>query len=261
MARPTAQDALTEEELDRLLAQPNPRCPTGKRNLALLLVMADGGLRVSEAAALTTKDLVVEGGQITHVQIRNGKGGKTAKQPLTLRAAAKLGSWLQERVELGMLQGPIFCTISKGRSAGYFAEDGEELQPGRAISTVYVRQLVKRLGREAGIERDISPHTLRHTAVTRFLRATGNLELARKYARHANIQTTARIYSHLVQEDVDNGVRLLPGNGGLAGRDGGEAAELQKRIAEMEEQLAMLRRVVTAAGGRQARSRRPQSQV
>lgn len=250
MPRPTAQDALTEEELDRLLDQPNPRCPTGKRNLALLLVMADAGLRVSEATALTTRDLVVEGGQITHVQIRHGKGGKTAKQPLTLRAAAKLGLWLQERAELGLFQGPVFCTISRGQSAGHFAAEGNELQPGRQISTVYVRQLVKRLGREAGLERSISPHTLRHTAITRYLRATGNLELTRKFARHANLQTTARIYSHLVQEDVDQGVKLLPGNGEYAGKGGEEASELQRRIVDLEEQLALLRRAISGASGR-----------
>ncbi len=247
MPRPTAQDALTEDELDQLLAQPNQRCPTGKRNLALLLVMADAGLRVSEATALTTKDLVVEGGQITHVRIRNGKGGKTAKQPLTLRAAAKLGTWLQERAELGIFQGPIFCTISKGKAAGYFAGEDDELQPGSMVSAPYVRQFVKRLGREAGIERGISPHTLRHTAITRYLRATGNLELTRKFARHANIQTTARIYSHLVQEDVDNGVRLLPGSQRHEGRDG-EAAELQRRIGDLEKQLAVLMRAVSGDG-------------
>ena len=50
---------------------------------------------------------------------------------------------------------------------------------------------------------------------------------------------------------MDDGVRLLPGNGGHQGRGGGEAAELQKRIAEMEEQLAMLRRAVSGEGGHQ----------
>ena len=60
--------------------------------------------------------------------------------------------------------------------------------------------------------------------------------------RHASISTTARIYSHLVQEDVDNVLRLMPGNGEFEGRGGGEAADLQKRIADLEEQLAMLRR-------------------
>ena len=59
---------------------------------------------------------------------------------------------------------------------------------------------------------------------------------------------TARIYSHLVQEDVDDGGRLLPGNGVHQGRSAGEAAELQKRIAEMEEQLALLRRAVSGEG-------------
>ena len=94
MQRPTAEDALTEEELDRLLAQPNPAYPTGKRNLGLLLVMADAGLRVSEATALTTQDLVREGGELTHLLIRKGKGKKgkpkRGKVALTRRAAAKL---------------------------------------------------------------------------------------------------------------------------------------------------------------------------
>ena len=245
MARPTAQDALTEEELDHLLTQPNLRCPTGKRNLALLLLMADAGLRVSEATALTTRDLVVEGGAITHVRIRHGKGGKAARQPLTLRAAAKLGIWLQERAKQGFFQGPIFCTVSQGRSAGHFAEE-ERLSPGRAISTVYVRQLVKRLGLAAGIERDISPHTLRHTAITRYLRANGNLELTRKFARHSNIQTTARIYSHLVQEDVDQGVRLLPGSAEYAVDEPAEV-DLQAKIRDLEAQISMLKRVVTGS--------------
>ena len=94
-----------------------------------------------------------------------------------------------------------------------FARPGRKLERGRAVSTGYVRQLVKRLTDRAGLEKMVSPHTLRHTFATRFLRATGNLELTRKALRHARIQTTAEIYSHLVQEDVDQGIRSLPGNG------------------------------------------------
>ena len=88
------------------------------------------------------------------------------------------------------------------------------MERGRAVSTGYVRQLVKRLAARAGLEKMVSPHTLRHTFATRFLRATGNLELTRKALRHARIQTTAEIYSHLVQEDVDQGIRSLPGDPG-----------------------------------------------
>lgn len=245
MPRPTSQDALSEEELDTLLAQPNHRSATGKRNLALLLVMADAGLRVSEAIALTTNDLVMEGGQITHVRIRRGKGTKAARQPLTLRTAAKLGTWLQERAALGLLGNVIFCTISQGHSAGYFSQPGQPLQPGRPVSATYVRELVKRLARAAEIERPISPHTLRHTAVTRYLRATGNLELTRKFARHAHISTTAQIYSHLVQQDVDNGVKLLPGNGAFEVPTQENPLHLARRIAEVEDQLSELKRMLS----------------
>jgi site-specific recombinase XerD len=65
----------------------------------------------------------------------------------------------------------------------------------------------------AGIESRVTPHTLTHTFATRLLRTTGNLELTRKAPRHSHIQTTVATYAHLVQEDVDRGIRQLPGNG------------------------------------------------
>ena len=228
MQRPTAEDALSEEQLDRLLAQPNRAYPTGKRNLTLLLIMADAGLRVSEATALTTGDLVREGGQLTHVLIRHGKGNKRGKVALTRRTAAKLGGWLQARAALGIGSRAIFCTISKGKAGGYFAQEGQQLEAGKPISTHYVRRLVKRLAQKAGIEKNVSPHTLRHTFATRFLRATGNLELTRKALRHARIQTTAEIYSHLVQEDVDNGIGQLPGSEEYEARSLPEADKMEQ---------------------------------
>ncbi|MBM3500213.1 MAG: phage integrase family protein, partial [Armatimonadetes bacterium] len=113
-----AQDALTEEQLDALLDAVNARYPSGKRNLALLLIMADAGLRVSEAVSLRTTDLVVEGGQYTHVNIRRGKGGKPGRVALTVRAAAKLGAWLDARTKMGFGKGHVFCTISRGMAGG-----------------------------------------------------------------------------------------------------------------------------------------------
>ena len=81
--------------------------------------MADAGLRVSEATALTTKDLVREGGQLTHLVIRHGKGDKPGRVALTTRAAAKLAAWLQEREKLDIGNGVVFCTVSKGEASGY----------------------------------------------------------------------------------------------------------------------------------------------
>ena len=209
MSKTSAEDVLSEEELDNLLSQISTRTPTGKRNLALLRLMADTGLRVSEAVAVETRDIIEQAGQLTGVRIRNGKGGKKGRTALTPTAAVALARWLAERKSLGLSNGAVFCTISKGRAAGYYAKDGQGLQPGRAISPRYVQQVVKRMAERAGIERSISPHTLRHTFATRLLRSCGNLEVVRKACRHSDIRTTAAIYSHLVQEDVDAAILEL----------------------------------------------------
>ncbi len=64
------------------------------------------------------------------------------------------------------------------------------------------------------LEGRVTPHTLRHTFATRLLRATGNLEIVRKALGHASVATTADTYAHLVQDDVDRGIRSLsPGDG------------------------------------------------
>lgn len=61
----------------------------------------------------------------------------------------------------------------------------------------------------AGIEQRVTPHTLRHTFATHLLRATGNLKLVQQALRHKDVTTTARIYSHLQEEDVARAVRGL----------------------------------------------------
>ena len=142
---------------------------------------------------------------------------------------AIVARWLQAREARGRF---VFCTISAGQATGYGA--GQELRPGRAVSPRYVRQMVGRLAKRAGLEGRVTPHTLRHTFATRFLRATGNLEVTRTALRHARIQTTAGTYSHLVQEDVDRGIRQLPGGEQAPGED------LQAQIAALWVQLETL---------------------
>lgn len=241
MERPTPQDALTDEELELLLAQIGTRYPTGKRNLAALLLMSDAGLRVGEVCALTTKDLVRAKGSVTHVQIRNGKGGKPGVSPrLTIRAAAAMKQWLQARKALGIRSGPVFCTVSKGHRVTRFSQDGE-LVPGEPLSTAYMRAVVKRLRAKAGIEKNVSPHTLRHTFATRYLRAGGDLERTRKALRHASITTTAAIYSHLVQQDVDEGIEALnEANGDAEAED--PIAALTAELRALRAEVAELRR-------------------
>lgn len=203
-----AQDALTETELETFLRAIPTRGPSGKRNRALLTLLADTGLRLGEALALQTTDLIREGGQLaTQVRVQ-GKGKKPALVPLTARAAARLQAWLQARAALGLDNGPLFCTITKGQHSGGFAGP-KELAPGRPLNPRYVRQLVPRIARTAGLPRRVTPHTLRHTFATHLLRQTGNLELTRKALRHARITTTAMIYAHLADREVEQAVRQL----------------------------------------------------
>ena len=85
-----AQEALTKEQLEDLLEAINDRSATGKRNLALLTLMADTGLRIGEALDLKTSDLVKEHGHLVEVKVRSGKGGKAANVAVTQRAALHL---------------------------------------------------------------------------------------------------------------------------------------------------------------------------
>ncbi|MFO7948119.1 MAG: tyrosine-type recombinase/integrase [Armatimonadota bacterium] len=212
-----AQEALTVEELEALLDAINDRSPTGKRNLALLTLMADTGLRIGEALDLQTGDLVKEHGQLVEVKVRNGKGGKAANVAITQRAAVRLAAWLEAREALGIDNGAVFCTISRGTRKhpkrgqnGFTGEMTEtELEPGKPISPSYVRQLLNRLADRADIEARVTPHTLRHTFATHLLRETGNLKLVQQALRHSDVSTTARIYSHLTDKDVAEAVRNL----------------------------------------------------
>jgi len=212
-----AQEALTVEQLDALLDAVSTRGPSGERNLALLTLLADTGLRIGEALALETRDLVREAGQLTEVKVRNGKGGKPANVAVGRRAAVALARWLEAREELGIGPGPVFCTISEGRRVHPTADGkgfGDELtetklEPGRAISPNYVRDLLKRVAEKAGIEERVTPHTLRHTFATHLLRETGNLKIVQQALRHSDVTTTARVYSHLTDNDVAEAVRDL----------------------------------------------------
>ena len=93
MATRKLPKVLTDEELRDLLRQVNVKTKTGLRNKALLKVMAYGGLRVSEVAALTTKDIRRESGRVV-LEIRDGKGGCDRTVPLPdLRARHSKPGW------------------------------------------------------------------------------------------------------------------------------------------------------------------------
>ena len=181
-------EVLEGDELDRLLAQPNARYPTGKRNLALMGVMADVGLRVSEALYLEARDVNFNSGKI---KVRQGKGNKDRVLWAGERTLAWLQSWLDARP---LVKGPLFTTLKGG-----------------PVQARYVRAMVKRYSKKAGIDKDVHPHTLRHTFGTDLYRDTKNIRLAQKMLGHSDLSTTM-IYTHVVDDDAKEAMQELRHN-------------------------------------------------
>jgi site-specific recombinase XerD len=186
---------LTDEELGALYAKINEATATGKRDRALLQVMADAGLRVSEAVALRTPDLRRENGRITAITVHAGKGDKDRTVYTTPQLSDKLLRWLDARAALGVGKGRVFCRIKGGA--------------GEPLGVRTVQGLVERLARQAGIDQRVSPHTLRHTCATRTLRATGNLRIVQDNLGHARLETT-RIYTHVQDAERQAAAEALP---------------------------------------------------
>ncbi len=169
---------------------------------------------------MRTHDLRRQNGRITAIAAHAGKGDKGRIVYATPQLSDKIMRWLDTRAALGVANGkvPIFCRIKSGA--------------GLPVSARSVQELAGRLAREAGMERHVSPHTLRHTFATHLLRASGDLELTRKAPRHAQITATAALYSHLQPRDVDEAILALRDGAGRAPAQGQPAApDLGAQIA------------------------------
>ena len=192
-------EVLTEHELAALLRQANRRAPSGARNLAMLLCMGRCGLRVGEVVALQTKDV---SDHTLHVW--QGKGAKDRAVPLDPQTAQALDAWLDARRKLGIRSRAIFTTITD-RTQGTACIGGRTVdattQAGKPVASAYIRQLVSRYTERAGLEKEVHPHTLRHTAATTWLRRGFNLREVQKLLGHSSPATT-EIYTHVFDEDL-----------------------------------------------------------
>lgn len=178
---------LTETDQNALLAAPNRKAPTGLRNFCLLVLFLNLGLRVSEALSLRVSDIDWLSGKIT---VREGKGGRDRILWLSEDDLAHLQFLRSVRCAGGS---HLFCTLAGGR-----------------LSDRYVREMVKRYARRAGIEKDVHPHTLRHTFATDLLRDTKNIRLVQKALGHVSLATTM-IYTHIVDDQLECALKSFRG--------------------------------------------------
>lgn len=180
-------NVLSEDEQDKLLSQPNPRYVTGQRNHLLLKLMLDSGLRLSEATGLRWKNLSLMTGQLKVVE---GKGAKDRILWLPEEDLELLKSWKQRQSEkAGKSLEYVFTAMSKGTL-------------GNKLDNRYVQDMVKRYAKKAGIEKRTSPHSLRHSFATSFLRQTKNIRMVQKALGHNQLNTTM-IYTHIVDDELE----------------------------------------------------------
>lgn len=180
-------DVLTPEEEAALLAQPNPRYPTGQRNRLLLQLMLDTGLRLSEATALEWRDLDLTTGKL---KVRQGKGAKDRILWVGDEDLDALRKW-RDRQARDVAGNPaaVFTTLD-----------------GKPVSNRYVQAMLKRYAAKAGIARSVHPHLLRHTFATDLLRDAKNIRIVQRALGHARIATT-ELYTHIVDEELEGALK------------------------------------------------------
>ena len=170
---------LTPDETDALLAAPDRTSWHGRRDHALLLVAVQTGLRVSELTTLTRQDAHLGTGP--HVRC-HGKGRKDRATPLTSQTVKTLKTWL---AELAPAPGtPLF----PARAGGRLSRDAvERLVAKHAATAESTCPSVK--------EKNVTPHTLRHTAAMALLRGGVDTSVIALWLGHEDAETT-QVYLH-----------------------------------------------------------------
>ena len=170
---------LHREEIDALVAAPNPSTWIGRRDRTFLIVAVQTGLRVSELIGLRCQDVVLGTG--AHVQCV-GKGRKQRGTPLREEAAAILASWLRERN--GLPQDPVFPSIRGG-----------------PLSRDAIERLVTKYANAAQQScpslnhKKVTPHVLRHSAAMDLLQHGIDRSVIALWLGHESVETT-QMYLH-----------------------------------------------------------------
>ncbi len=165
---------LTRTEVDALIEAPDRNSWLGARDHALLLTMSETGLRVSELINLKCEDVSFE--SIAHIRCR-GKGRKQRPTPLSSKTVAVLRNWLKQ---LGATPSePVF----PGRRSGILSRDAVERLVKKHAATA--REKCPTL-----INKNVSPHVLRHTAAVQLLEAGIDRSVIALWLGHESVETT-----------------------------------------------------------------------
>jgi integrase/recombinase XerD len=174
-------DVLNTDEVVRILDVPPRDQPTGIRDRAILELLYDCGLRVSELTGLDTDGIDLESLQVRVI----GKGNKERRVPMTEEARERLHRYIS---------GPrADWTKARPTSAVFVSQRGKRL----ARESVY--RLVRAWAQAASVQASVTPHTFRHSFATHLLEGGADLRVVQALLGHASISTT-QLYTHLTGE-------------------------------------------------------------
>lgn len=171
-------EVLTTEEVDRLEQAIDLSKWEGQRNKAIIEVLFSCGLRVSELVNLKMSALYLDE-QFVRIM---GKGSKERLVPISENAIKQLKYWFIDRSHMNIKPGEEDYVFLNCRGAH--------------LTRTMILIMIKRLGAEAGIQKTISPHTLRHSFATALLEGGADLRAIQSMLGHESIGTT-EIYTHI----------------------------------------------------------------
>jgi len=171
-------EVLSTEEVDALKDSIDLTKPEGHRNRAIIEVLFSCGLRVSELVNLKCSNLYAEE---QYVRIM-GKGSKERLVPISQQALKDLDFWFMDRRQLKIKPGEEDYVFLNRRGAH--------------LTRTMILIMIKRQAEEAGIQKTISPHTLRHSFATALLEGGADLRAIQTLLGHESIGTT-EIYTHI----------------------------------------------------------------
>ena len=171
-------DVLTLSEIDSIIEAIDLSKPEGHRNRAIIEVLYGSGLRVSELINLRISNIYFNDGYM----LVEGKGNKQRLVPISDESKKQIDFWLNDRNHLN---------IKKGHEDYLFLN-----RRGCKLTRMMIFTIVKELAVIAGIHKNVSPHTFRHSFATHLLENGANLRAIQQLLGHESI-TTTELYTHI----------------------------------------------------------------
>jgi integrase/recombinase XerD len=178
----TLPDVLSFEEIEKIIGEIDLSTPEGGRNKAILETMYSCGLRVSEVVNLKISQLYLDVGFIRVV----GKGNKERLVPI--------GSVATKYINIYRQNIRVHIPVQKGEEDILFLN-----RRGKRLTRVMIFLIIKEMTAKAGIKKNISPHTFRHSFATHLVEGGADLRAVQEMLGHESI-TTTEIYTHLDRE-------------------------------------------------------------